>query len=107
MACRNPYLSPYQEFQRYKAHPSIAKLLKGGKCLSYGARTINEGGYQSIPKLSFPGGALIGCSAGFVNVPKIKVDPWQPLWAAQAAPVALVAGLKTLAALPHREPTPP
>mmetsp|Transcript_1818 Transcript_1818/g.3182 ORF Transcript_1818/g.3182 Transcript_1818/m.3182 type:complete len:601 (-) Transcript_1818:92-1894(-) len=69
---KNPYMSPYQEFQRYKAHPAIAKLLKGGTCLAYGARAINEGGYQSIPKLTFPGGALIGCSAGFVNVPKIK-----------------------------------
>mmetsp|Transcript_31579 Transcript_31579/g.89679 ORF Transcript_31579/g.89679 Transcript_31579/m.89679 type:complete len:609 (-) Transcript_31579:100-1926(-) len=69
---KNPYMSPYQEFQKYKAHPAIAKLLKGGKCLSYGARTLNEGGYQSIPQLTFPGGALIGCSAGFVNVPKIK-----------------------------------
>jgi len=69
---RNPYLSPYQEFQRFKSHPAIAGTLRGGTCLSYGARAINEGGFQSIPKLGFPGGALIGCSAGFVNVPKIK-----------------------------------
>jgi electron-transferring-flavoprotein dehydrogenase len=68
----NPYTSPYEEFQRYKHHPKIAKHLKGGKCISYGARVINEGGFQSIPKLTFPGGALIGCSAGFVNVPRIK-----------------------------------
>lgn len=68
----NPWVSPYQEFQKMKHHPFYANILKGGKCLSYGARALNEGGLQSIPKLSFPGGALIGCSAGFVNVPKIK-----------------------------------
>lgn len=68
----NPYLSPYKEFQRFKHHPSVKPLLEGGKCISYGARAINEGGYQSIPKLAFPGGALIGCSAGFLNLPKIK-----------------------------------
>ena len=68
----NPYLSPFDEFQRVKTHPAIAAHLKGGKRISYGARAINEGGFQSIPKLTFPGGALIGCSAGFVNVPKIK-----------------------------------
>jgi electron-transferring-flavoprotein dehydrogenase len=69
---KNPYLDPFLEFQRFKTHPAIRKYLEGGKRLSYGARAINEGGYQSIPKLAFPGGALIGCSAGFVNVPKIK-----------------------------------
>ena len=68
----NPYLNPYMEFQTYKHHPKVKAVLEGGKCVSYGARVINEGGYQSIPKLAFPGGALIGCSAGFVNVPKIK-----------------------------------
>ncbi|WP_166036722.1 electron transfer flavoprotein-ubiquinone oxidoreductase [Sphingosinicella sp. YJ22] len=68
----NPYLSPFEEFQRWKQHPSIRAILEGGKRVSYGARAINEGGYQSIPKLAFPGGALIGCSAGFVNVPRIK-----------------------------------
>ena len=68
----NPYLSPFHEFQRFKTHPEIAKFFKGGKRISYGARAINEGGFQAIPKLTFPGGALIGCSAGFVNVPKIK-----------------------------------
>jgi electron-transferring-flavoprotein dehydrogenase len=71
---RNPYLSPYQEFQRWKQHPLIRQLLEGGTCLQYGARTLNEGGQQSVPGLTFPGGALIGCSAGFLNVPKIKVD---------------------------------
>ena len=69
---KNPYLSPYDEFQRMKHHEDIAKHLKGGKRISYGARAITEGGYQSVPKLTFPGGALIGCSAGFVNLPRIK-----------------------------------
>ncbi|KAJ3126870.1 hypothetical protein HK100_010045 [Physocladia obscura] len=69
---QNPTLSPYKEFQRYKHHPLIKSYLEGGKVLSYGARALNEGGLQSVPKLAFPGGALIGCSAGFVNVPKIK-----------------------------------
>jgi electron-transferring-flavoprotein dehydrogenase len=68
----NPYLSPFEEFQRFKAHPRIRATFEGGKRLSYGARVITEGGYQSVPKLSFPGGALIGCAAGFVNVPRIK-----------------------------------
>ena len=69
---RNPYLSPFQEMQRWKTHPAIRAEIEGGKRVSYGARAINEGGYQAIPKLVFPGGALIGCSAGFVNVPRIK-----------------------------------
>jgi electron-transferring-flavoprotein dehydrogenase len=69
---RNPHLSPFEEFQRFKTHPSIAPLFEGGKRIAYGARAITEGGWQSVPKLSFPGGALIGCSAGFVNVPRIK-----------------------------------
>ncbi len=69
---QNPYLSPYGEFQRWKNHPKVRSLLEGGEALQYGARVINEGGYQSIPQLEFPGGALIGCSAGFVNVAKIK-----------------------------------
>ncbi len=68
----NPHLSPFHEFQRFKQHPSIRPFLEGGKRVSYGARAINEGGLQSIPKLTFPGGALIGCAAGFVNVPRIK-----------------------------------
>ncbi len=68
----NPYVYPYEEFQRWKQHPSIRALLEGGRRVSYGARAINEGGWQSVPKLAFPGGALIGCSAGFVNVPRIK-----------------------------------
>ncbi|WP_341859738.1 electron transfer flavoprotein-ubiquinone oxidoreductase [Qipengyuania sp. GPGPB31] len=69
---RNPYVSPYQEFQRWKHHPAIAAILEGGKRVAYGGRVINEGGWQSVPKLAFPGGALIGCAAGFVNVPRIK-----------------------------------
>ncbi len=69
---KNPYLSPFEEFQRFKTHPAIAKTFEGGKRISYGARAITEGGWQSVPKLSFPGGALIGCSAGLVNVPRIK-----------------------------------
>ncbi|CAH0340097.1 electron transfer flavoprotein-ubiquinone oxidoreductase [Rhizobium sp. CECT 9324] len=69
---KNPYLYPFEEFQRFKTHPAIAKTFEGAKRLSYGARAITEGGYQSVPKLSFPGGALIGCSAGLVNVPRIK-----------------------------------
>ncbi|TYR34264.1 electron transfer flavoprotein-ubiquinone oxidoreductase [Mesorhizobium microcysteis] len=69
---KNPYLAPFEEFQRFKTHPSIAGTFEGAKRLSYGARAITEGGFQSVPKLSFPGGALIGCSAGLVNVPRIK-----------------------------------
>jgi electron-transferring-flavoprotein dehydrogenase len=68
----NPFLSPFNEFQRFKQHPAIRPLLEGGKRLSYGARALSEGGFQSIPKLTFPGGMLIGDSAGFLNVPKIK-----------------------------------
>jgi electron-transferring-flavoprotein dehydrogenase len=68
----NPYLSPFDEFQRWKTHPAIREILEGGRRVSYGARAINDGGWQAVPKLTFPGGALIGCSAGFVNVPRIK-----------------------------------
>ena len=68
----NPYLSPFDEFQRWKTHPAIKAILEGGRRVSYGARAINDGGWQSVPKLTFPGGALIGCSAGLVNVPRIK-----------------------------------
>jgi electron-transferring-flavoprotein dehydrogenase len=69
---KNPYLSPFEEFQRFKTHPMVRDTFEGGKRLSYGARAITEGGYQSVPKLVFPGGALIGCAAGFINVPRIK-----------------------------------
>lgn len=68
----DPYLSPFDEFQRFKTHPSIREVFEGGKRLGYGARAITEGGYQSVPRLTFPGGALVGCAAGFVNVPRIK-----------------------------------
>ncbi|WP_297326552.1 electron transfer flavoprotein-ubiquinone oxidoreductase [uncultured Bartonella sp.] len=69
---KNPYLSPFEEFQRFKTHPSIRSIFEGGKRVAYGARALTEGGWQSVPKLTFPGGALIGCSAGFMNVPRIK-----------------------------------
>ena len=69
---RNPHLDPFLEFQRFKTHPRIRPVLEGGQRIAYGARALNEGGFQSIPKLTFPGGALIGCTAGFMNVPKIK-----------------------------------
>jgi electron-transferring-flavoprotein dehydrogenase len=68
----NPYLAPFEEFQRFKTHPLVRGTFAGGKRIGYGARAITEGGYQSVPKLAFPGGALIGCAAGFVNVPRIK-----------------------------------
>ena len=69
---RNPYVAPFEEFQRFKQHPRIRPTFEGGKRISYGARAISEGGWQSVPKLVFPGGALIGCAAGFINVPRIK-----------------------------------
>jgi electron-transferring-flavoprotein dehydrogenase len=69
---KNPWVYPFEEFQRWKLHPEIRSLLEGGRRVSYGARAINEGGWQSVPRLAFPGGVLAGCSAGFVNVPSIK-----------------------------------
>ena len=69
---RNPYVGPFEEFQRFKQHPLIRPTFEGGKRISYGARAITEGGWQSVPKLTFPGGALIGCAAGFINLPRIK-----------------------------------
>ncbi len=91
----NPHLFPYMEFQRFKHHPMIADLLEGGKRVAYGARAITEGGWQSIPKLTFPGGALLGCSAGFVNVPRIKGNHnamLSGIAAAEAAAAALAEG---------------
>ncbi|MCJ1431399.1 hypothetical protein MMC27_000751 [Xylographa pallens] len=88
----NPWLSPYGEFQKLKHHPLYKSVIEGGKCISYGARALNEGGYQSIPKCSFPGGALIGDTAGFLNVPKIKgthTAMRSGMLAAQAAYTAL------------------
>lgn len=69
---KNPYLNPYEEFQRFKNHPTIRPMLEKGECINFGARALNEGGLQSIPKLTFPGGMIIGCAAGFLNVAKIK-----------------------------------
>ncbi|WP_456388763.1 4Fe-4S dicluster domain-containing protein [Profundibacter sp.] len=92
---KNPYLSPYNEFQRFKHHPMVAELLKGGKRVAYGARAITEGGWQSVPKVAFPGGALLGCSAGLVNVPRIKGNHNAMLSgkaAAEAAIAAIAAG---------------
>ena len=91
----NPHLSPFEEFQRWKQHPAIRSILEGGRRVSYGARAINEGGWQSVPKLAFPGGALIGCSAGFVNVPRIKGSHTamkSGMLAAEAAFAAVSAG---------------
>ncbi len=92
---KNPWLSPFEEFQRWKHHPEIAAILKGGRRVSYGARAINEGGWQSVPTLAFAGGALIGCSAGFVNVPRIKgthTAMKSAMLAAEAAAAAIAAG---------------
>ena len=91
----NPYLYPYMEFQRFKHHPMVSDLLKGGKRVAYGARAISEGGYQSIPQTAFPGGALLGCSAGLVNVPRIKGNHnamLSGIHAAEAAHAAIQAG---------------
>ncbi len=90
---QNPYLSPFEEMQRYKTHPSIRKYLEGGKRISYGARTIVEGGYQSLPKLTFPGGILVGDSAGFLNVPKIKGNH-AAIKSGMLGAEALVAGIE-------------
>ncbi|MEQ1725692.1 MAG: electron transfer flavoprotein-ubiquinone oxidoreductase [Sphingopyxis sp.] len=91
----NPHLSPFQEMQQWKTHPAIAEILKGGKRISYGARAICDGGFQSLPKLTFPGGALIGCTAGFLNVPRIKGSHTamkSGMMAADAAADAIAAG---------------
>jgi electron-transferring-flavoprotein dehydrogenase len=91
----NPYLSPFDEFQRFKTHPAIRPVFEGGKRIAYGARAITEGGFQSVPKLAFPGGVLIGCSAGLVNVPRIKGTHnamATGMMAAEAAFAAIAAG---------------
>jgi electron-transferring-flavoprotein dehydrogenase len=91
----NPHLSPFEEFQRWKQHPAIRPILEGGRRVSYGARAINEGGWQSVPTLAFPGGALIGCAAGFVNVPRIKgthTAMKSGMLAAEAAAAAIAVG---------------
>ena len=87
----NPYLSPFDEFQRFKTHPLIRETFEGGRRLAYGARAITEGGWQSVPRLTFPGGALIGCAAGFVNVPRIKGSHNAILSGIQAADAAAAA----------------
>ena len=92
---QNPHLYPYMEFQRFKHHPMVAELLKGGKRVAYGARAISEGGWQSIPKMVAPGVALLGCSAGLVNVPRIKGNHnamLSGIAAAEAAAAAIAAG---------------
>ena len=91
----NPHLSPFEEFQRFKLHPAIRRFLEGGRRVAYGARALNEGGFQSIPKLSFPGGAIVGAAAGFMNVAKIKgthTAMKSAMTAAEAAFEALRAG---------------
>ncbi|SEI08559.1 electron transfer flavoprotein-ubiquinone oxidoreductase [Paracoccus alkenifer] len=91
----NPHLYPYMEFQRFKHHPMVAELLEGGKRVAYGARAISEGGWQSIPKLTVPGAVLLGCSAGMVNVPRIKGNHnamLSGIAAAEAAAAAIAAG---------------
>jgi len=91
----NPYLSPYEEFQRFKTHKRVRDTFAGGKRLAYGARALTEGGYQSVPKLTFPGGALIGCDAGFMNVPRIKGSHnamLSGMFAAEAAAESLASG---------------
>jgi electron-transferring-flavoprotein dehydrogenase len=91
----NPYLSPFEEFQRFKTHPSVRDTFAGAKRLAYGARALTEGGYQSVPKLAFAGGALIGCDAGFMNVPRIKGSHnamLSGIYAAEAAAAALAGG---------------
>lgn len=90
---KNPHLFPYMEFQRFKHHPMVAELLKGGKRVAYGARAISEGGYQSIPQVAFPGGALLGCSAGLVNVPRIKGNH-NAMLSGKAAAEAAYAAIK-------------
>ncbi len=92
---RNPYLSPFEEFQRFKTHAAIRETFEGGRRISYGARAITEGGFQSVPKLVFPGGALVGCAAGFVNVPRIKGSHnamLSGMLAAEHAAAAIAAG---------------
>jgi electron-transferring-flavoprotein dehydrogenase len=92
---QNPYLSPFEEFQRFKTHPLVRDTFEGGKRLAYGARALTEGGWQSVPKLTFPGGALIGCDAGFMNVPRIKGSHnamLSGMLAAEQVALALAAG---------------
>src|SRR5438093_7942230 len=92
---RNPYVAPFEEFQRFKQHALVRPTFEGGKRISYGARAITEGGWQSVPKLTFPGGALIGCAAGFINLPRIKGSHnamLSGMMAAEHAAAAIAAG---------------
>lgn len=100
----NPYLNPFEEFQRFKTHPAIRGTFEGGRRICYGSRAINEGGFQSIPRLTFPGGALIGCAAGFLNVAKIKGSHYamkSGMLAAEAVHRAIKDGGKDLSAYPE------
>ena len=99
----NPHLNPYQEFQRWKTHPAVRPTFEGGERLSYGARALNEGGLQCIPQLGFEGGALIGCGAGFLNVPKIKGTHT----AMKSGMVAAETAFAQLKALPEEAMPPP
>ena len=97
----NPHLSPFEEFQRFKTHPAIRNVFEGGRRVAYGARALNEGGFQSIPKLTFPGGCLVGCTAGFLNVPKIK-GTHTAMKSGMVAAEAIIESLDTMA--PGHEP---
>ena len=101
----NTFISPYQEMQKFKTHPTMKAMLEGGRVLEYGARCINEGGYQAIPKLTFPGGSLIGCSAGFLNVPRIKGShtAMKSGMVSADAILAVLEGQEGTDALVHRE----
>ncbi len=102
---RNPWLSPFEEMQRFKTHPAVRGHFEGGRRISYGARALNEGGFQSIPTLTFPGGALIGCTAGFLNVPKIKgthTAMKSGMLAAEAVAEALASGATEPASYPEK-----
>ena len=98
----NPHLSPFEEFQRFKTHPAIRNVFEGGRRVAYGARALNEGGFQSIPKLTFPGGCLVGCTAGFLNVPKIK-GTHTAMKSGMVAAEAIFESLDAMA--PGHEPT--
>lgn len=103
----NPYLDPYQEFQRFKTHPTVRQQLEGGSCLQYGARVLNEGGYHAIPQLTFPGGALVGCAAGFLNAVQIKGSHTaiqSGMYAAEAAYEALTTAANAETTTPSPPP---
>ena len=101
----NPYLSPFEEMQRFKTHPAMRPLFEGGRRIAYGARALSEGGFQSIPKLVFPGGAIVGDAAGFLNVPKIK-GTHTAMKSGMVAAEAAFDALKGGAEKPRSTPTP-